>query len=72
MHEGGGGAGGGSIMNFLRTFFSDSAQTFRRRTLLCFRKFPMWKILCIKRVYHDFLLNSFYFTLPKSFVEELL
>ena len=52
-------------------FLSHSAETFRRGTLLCFRKFPVSKILCIKRVRHYFLLKFFGLTVLKFFEDEL-
>ena len=55
----------------VESFLSHSAKTFRRGTLLCFREFPVSKILCIKRAYHDFLLNNFCLTVLKFFENEL-
>ena len=64
------GQGVGMSRISVEIFLSHSAETFRRGTLLCFREFPVSKILCIKRAYHDFLLNNFCLTVPHYFLVE--
>ena len=53
-------------------FLSHSTETFRRETLLCFRKFLVSKNVKDKRGggHHDFPLKLFCLTVPKHFVKE--
>ena len=64
--------GGGSITIFSQKFLSQSAEKFRRGTLLRFRKFLVSKSVRDNRGggYHDFPSKLFCLTVPNHFVEE--
>ena len=56
----------------LEKFSSHSAEKFHRETLLCFRKFLLWKNVRDKRGagVSPFSAKTFCLTVPKNFVEE--
>ena len=70
-----GGGEGGSVRIFCRKFLSQSAEKFRRGTLLCFTKFLVSKNLMGKRGGGEggsirISVENFCLRVPKNFVEE--